>query len=49
MVWNHQSCIKDLESKDPVRHMISPQVLLFLINWHCLLVCLLLTIVASHC
>lgn len=25
VVWNPQSCIKDLESKDPVRHMISPQ------------------------
>ncbi|KAK7395443.1 hypothetical protein VNO78_16001 [Psophocarpus tetragonolobus] len=25
VVWNPQSCIKDLQSKDPVRHMISPQ------------------------
>ncbi|KAJ1397458.1 Phosphatidylinositol-glycan biosynthesis class S protein [Sesbania bispinosa] len=25
VVWNPQSCIKDVESKDPVRHMISPQ------------------------
>ncbi|XP_027350911.1 GPI transamidase component PIG-S isoform X2 [Abrus precatorius] len=25
VVWNPQSCIKDLESKDPVKHMISLQ------------------------
>ncbi|TKY66154.1 GPI transamidase component PIG-S [Spatholobus suberectus] len=25
IVWNPQGCIKDLESKDPVRHTISPQ------------------------
>ncbi|CAK8541499.1 unnamed protein product [Lathyrus sativus] len=25
VVWNPQSCIKDVESKDLVRHMISPQ------------------------
>ncbi|XP_061363501.1 uncharacterized protein LOC133307094 [Gastrolobium bilobum] len=25
VVWNPHSCIKDFESKDPVRHMISPQ------------------------
>ncbi|CAL0302784.1 unnamed protein product [Lupinus luteus] len=25
VVWNPQSCKKDLESKDPVRHVISPQ------------------------
>ncbi|CAI8612542.1 unnamed protein product [Vicia faba] len=28
VVWNPQSCIKDVESKDLVRHMISPQDLL---------------------
>lgn len=25
VVWNPQSCIKDMESKEPVRHMISPK------------------------
>ncbi|KAK7293142.1 hypothetical protein RJT34_16003 [Clitoria ternatea] len=25
VVWNPESCIKDFESKDPVRHVISPQ------------------------
>lgn len=49
MVWNPQSCIKDLQSKDPVRHMISPQVILLFLRRHCLLVCLLLKLVASHC
>ncbi|RZB52353.1 GPI transamidase component PIG-S [Glycine soja] len=28
VVWNPQSCIKDFESMDPVRHTISPQDLL---------------------
>lgn len=32
MVWNPQSCIKDVESKDLVRHKISPQVFLSHIN-----------------
>ncbi|XLT56061.1 hypothetical protein HN873_048665 [Arachis hypogaea] len=27
VVWNPQSCIKDLESKDPPRHMISTQIM----------------------
>jgi phosphatidylinositol glycan class S len=27
VVWNPQSCIKDFESKGPVRHMISPEEL----------------------
>ena len=26
VVWNAQSCLKNLESKGPVRHMISPKV-----------------------
>jgi hypothetical protein len=34
VVWNPQSCIKDFESEGPVRHMISPQVFLLLINKH---------------